>query len=306
MFSAYYDESGTHVGSPITVLGGFVGSMDDWAKFDCEWRKILTKYDLRYIRAKQLFHRQGPYRGWTEKKIDHLWTDILYVLQERKELQISKIILRDEDYQSYVSYCPISRRERLDTRYALCVRCAMHFLPMVHHRTRVKGVVNFILEDGHKNAGDALRVFLEMKDRSKYEWARSIGIMTFGTKPEDTPLQAADLISYWFYKTEMDKISGDPGDDDPMDISFLERELANCGFHIIEHLITPSDLANLRLNFSAKQKKKVFGKVRSIGRADTLIADVWGTEYADLLVGAEISEEQFDPSNEVPFRRRRR
>ena len=48
MFNAYYDESGTHNGSPITVLGGFLGEAIQWAEFEREWRKVLVKHDLRY------------------------------------------------------------------------------------------------------------------------------------------------------------------------------------------------------------------------------------------------------------------
>jgi hypothetical protein len=202
VFTAYYDESGTHGGSPITVLGGFIGMVEEWAEFNREWRKILAKNNLPYIHAKELFHRQGPYRNWSEKQINYIWADILYVLQEYKRFQISKIVLHDRDYyDSYISAGLSSRRERLDTKYALCVRCAMHFLPMAHHRLNADGVVNFMLEAGHKNAGDALRVSLELKKNEYYSWAQSIGTFSFGTKSDFPPLQAADLISYWFYKT---------------------------------------------------------------------------------------------------------
>jgi len=52
-----------------------------------------------------------------------------------------------------------------------------------------------------------LRVFSEMKEHKSYLWTRSIGAMSSGTKSEFPALQAVDLISYWFYKTEMEKLS---------------------------------------------------------------------------------------------------
>ena len=208
MFTAYYDESGTHKGSPITVLGGFFAPALEWADFDREWRKVLVKHDLRFVRAKQLFHRQGPYRKWRDKQFEYLWADLLYVLQEHKGFQISKIVLKDEDYyRSYIGDGPYSKRERLDTRYGLCVRVALNFLPMVHHRLKAPGSVNFVVEAGHKNAGDALRIFNDLKNSRSYSWSQSIGAISFGTKPDFPALQAADLVSYWFYKNEMDKIS---------------------------------------------------------------------------------------------------
>jgi hypothetical protein len=290
VFTAFYDESGTHKGSPITVLGGFFGGALDWADFDREWRKVLVKHDLRFVRAKQLFHRQGPYRGWTQKQIDYLWADLLYVLQEHKGFQISKIVLRDEDYyRSYVSDGPYSKYERLDTKYGLCVRVALHFLPMVHHRLKAAGSVNFVVEAGHKNAGDALRIFTELKGSKSYSWAPSIGAISFGTKPDFPALQAADLISYWFYKTEMTKIREDI--DDPFAISGLERELAQLGMGVLRHVITPLDLANLRQNFLAKNKRKVFAKVQAVLKAGEYLKGAWDTPAENELFGVELNED---------------
>ena len=169
----------------------------------------------------------------------------------------------------------------------------MHFLPMVHHRISAEGAVNFVLEAGHKNAGDALRVFAEMKEQKSYLWSRSIGAMSFGTKPDFPALQSADLIAYWFYKTEMEKITKNI--DDPFVISGMEMELANCGLQIMEHIITPLDLANLRQNFLAKHKRKVFDRVRSVIKAGDFIKGAWDTPIADRLFGVEFSAEQFDP-----------
>jgi Protein of unknown function (DUF3800) len=311
VFTAYYDESGTHKGSPLTVLAGLIGNARDWGYFESEWRKVLLKYDLRYVRAKQLFHRQGPYRKWPKKQIQRLWADLLYVLQEHSGFQISKIVLRDEDYfRSYISDGPYSKTERLDTRYALCVRVALHFLPLINHRWRQEGAMNFVVEAGHKNAGDALRVFSEVKGTSNYEWAHSIGAMSFGAKGDFPALQAADLISYWFYKTEMIKIANDI--DDPFEISPLEKELASLGFAVVEHVITPRDLANLRQNFLAKNKRKVFGHVRAVLKGGDFLGAVWNTPEHDRLFGIEIVDGTVDRDRpellleEEPFRARRR
>ena len=309
MFTGYYDESGTHAGSPITVLGGLIGNSHDWGYFEQEWRKVLVKHDLRYIRAKQLFHRQGPYRKWGKKQFRHLWADIMYVLQEHAGFQVSKIVLKDEDYyKSYVSDGPYSKRERLDTRYALCVRVALHFLPLINHRWRQEGAMNLVVEAGHKNAGDALRVFSELKNSTSYQWSNAIGAISFGSKVDFPALQAADLISYWFYKTEMNKISEDI--EDPFEISQLEREMASLGFAIVEHVITPRDLANLRQNFLAKRNKRgVFNQVRAVLKGEDFLGGAYNTPAADRLFGVEIDASKgitgVDLTVDEPFRARR-
>jgi hypothetical protein len=285
-FNAYYDESGTHAGSPVTVLGGFVGSADEWACLDRDWRKVLAKHDLRFIRAKQLYHREEPFRGWSDKQYRHLWADIFYAIQERRGLHLSKIVLRDTDYaQHYLQNGP-KRKERLDTRYALCMRCALHTYPMALDRKN-DGPVNYVLEAGHKNAGDALRVFNEVKQSKDIGWRKSIGALSFGSKVDFPALQAADFVSYWFYRTELMKIKR--GTD--LLIGPVEGELADCGLMVLDHVITKTDLENLRFNFRASTPKRVFYGVRGIVRGD-YFADHYNDPASEDVFTFEIEDVQ--------------
>lgn len=314
IFTAYYDESGTHQGSPITVLAGFVGDTDGWIEFDREWRKILLKYDLRFIRAKQMFHRQSAFAGWSAKQIGHLAADIMYVLQERRLFHVSKIVLKENDYRRYyVGDGPISKRERLDTRYGLCLRSSLNFHPMLLAKLDRDSSINFVLEAGHRNAGDALRVFNEIKDDRNQPWSRALCSISFGAKTDFPALQAADLVAYWLYKTEMQKITENI--DDPYEVSALEMELANCWIQVIERVINPLDLARLRQNFLAKKnKRKVFDTIRAISKPSgeqlaRLRLDEQAYDPTNVLIGSELSAEQASPEHDqIPyhFRQRRR
>src|SRR5438105_4466057 len=68
ILTAYYDESGTHGGSPLTVLAGFVGSGDEWVGFEREWQKVLKKHKITHVRAKHLWHRQKQHKGWSYQR----------------------------------------------------------------------------------------------------------------------------------------------------------------------------------------------------------------------------------------------
>ena len=122
VFTAYYDESGTHGGSPFTILAGFVGNPERWARLEGEWRKVLRKYGLTHLRAKHLFHRQKQHKGWDDKQIRRLMADVLYVLQERVDQHgdfffATKTKLNEADYlKSYVENGPL-KGERLGQRF---------------------------------------------------------------------------------------------------------------------------------------------------------------------------------------------
>jgi Protein of unknown function (DUF3800) len=259
ILTAYYDESGTHEGSPATVLAGFVGTTNDWVDFEIEWSKVLRKYGLTHVRAKQLFHGQGQFKRWSDEQFDHLWADLMYVLQERKQIFASKSVLREDDYRMfYVSDGP-AKKERLDTRYALCFRSFLHFLPAVRSGAIA---VNFVLESGHKNGGDALRVFDETKNDKTIPWRRSIGSLSFGTKQDSPALQAADLLAYCSYREEREIIE-DGSPDGTKFYDGIDMELVyGCGLTILEHRIYPDDLKALRQNFLRRHKRPVFGHAR--------------------------------------------
>src|SRR4029077_4277530 len=145
IFTAYYDESGTHDGSPVTALAGLFGDIYASAHFEAEWKKVLKKHRITHVRAKHLSHRQGQHKGWSHKQINTLWNDLLYVFQEHDQVSITKTVLKTEDYKrSYVGDGP-RKKERLDSKYALCLRTCLHFHPVWHHdRYKGDGAVNFV------------------------------------------------------------------------------------------------------------------------------------------------------------------
>ncbi|MGE0563896.1 MAG: DUF3800 domain-containing protein [Pseudolabrys sp.] len=253
ILSGYYDESGTHGGSPITVLAGFLGPVEQWGNFEREWRKMLRNHGVQYVRAKELFHKQKQFKGWSDRQVRLLWAEMLYVLQEQKDIFASKTVVLEEDYRIfYVSDGP-AKRERLDTKYALCLRTLLNTHPAIHRGFYLSGSINFVLEDGHKNAGDALRVFKEIREDPNFPVRDAIGFMSFGSKRDVPGLQAADALAYSVYRAEMRNLV------DPInpyfEVSELEEELDKMGKEIIGCAASPECLTDLRQNFLRKKKK---------------------------------------------------
>lgn len=251
LLTAYYDESGTHAGSPCTVLAGLVASVDAWAAFEWEWSKVLRKHKINHLRAKHLYHRQGQHKGWNDKQEETLWNDLLYVFQERKDLIISKTILMEEDYVRSYRADPLPK-ERFDSRYGLCLRSCLSVFAASQYAVNPLGSVNYVLELGHHNAGDARRVFDEFKKERESTWGKSLGTISFGAKKDVPALQAADFIAYWAYKTECDILAGDLEEGES---SWIEDLLVELEISVARHIITPRDLAILRQNFLVKKKK---------------------------------------------------
>ena len=95
-------------------------------------------------------------------------------------------------------------------------------------------------------------MFNEIKGDKNFQWREAIGSLTFGTKEDFPALQAADMLAYWFYKAERRGHK--------RYVSYFESELRKAGITILDHLILPDDLKNMRQNFLREHKKSIFGK----------------------------------------------
>jgi hypothetical protein len=257
ILTAYYDESGTHKDSPATVLAGFVGDTNDWVDFEIEWAKVLRAFKITHIRAKHLAHRQGQHKDWSASQVDELEASILYLLQERKHMFASKTVLRDDEYKMFYVGGGPEKKERLDTRYGLCFRSLLHFIPQME---RISGAhcINFILESGHKNAGDAFRIFEEIQEDRNIPWRDILGSFTVGLKQKSPALQAADYLAYLSYLEVREDIENGH-ENKVIHLNGIDFELvAGCGLTVIENVIQPKDMTSMRENFLRRKKKPIF------------------------------------------------
>jgi hypothetical protein len=85
----YADESGTDGDSPIAVVGGLLLRFEDFTWLEVEWRKVQSKHGIT-----QPIHMRefGPHGDFAETSVDarqHLFTDLVSVINEHKRAQLS-------------------------------------------------------------------------------------------------------------------------------------------------------------------------------------------------------------------------
>jgi hypothetical protein len=103
------------------------------------------------------------------------------------------------------------RRSRLDSKYGVCFRACLAFAPSyIASELQLAGktqrtqetTINFVLEDGHPNVGDARRLFDLFKADALPEWRHVVG--AFDVSKKNSPgAQAADFLAYCVYRVEL-------------------------------------------------------------------------------------------------------
>src|SRR5277367_970329 len=76
ILTSYFDESGTHDGSPATVMSGIMGTASQWLRVQSAIAKMKRRYGFRVFHAKTFKAARGEFAGWSDEKCRGLFTEM--------------------------------------------------------------------------------------------------------------------------------------------------------------------------------------------------------------------------------------
>ncbi len=195
VFTVYLDESGTHAGATVSAMAGFVSDARQWGKYEKRAGKLFKRYGVKVFHAIDVRRGHGDFKGWTvDRKIEFL-DEFQHIINETLESGVVAFI-RDDDYKYYSGlYWP--KRTRRDSKYTIMFRaCLAQIVDYIGHIPQAKEPrLHVVLEDGHINAGDAVRNYKMVQDRLP-QARRALAGLTFSNKTNCIPLAAADNFAY--------------------------------------------------------------------------------------------------------------
>jgi hypothetical protein len=208
MMQAYMDDSGSHSTSHNCVVGGYFGGVNEWRKFERQWKPILDEYRISEFHARRFYARNskkefvGEYKGWPNRRRLEFLDKLLKVIESRKIYPFASGVIGEEWVKENVEHRRLftgatkkfpsgAPSKPLFVGFMTCVvRVASHCHPGVK--------VNFVFDDNPQTVGWASICYSGMKalvtkDRSL---TASMGDLSFASSKTALPLQAADLIAY--------------------------------------------------------------------------------------------------------------
>lgn len=204
ILTAYLDESGTHAGSPAMVMAAMLGSSQQWQKFEAELGGMRKKYRFNIFHGKDLKARRGEFLGWDDHKCLSLVSDLSEAIGHLlMEGAIFTLDMKqyEEEYRQ-----PSFPKMSLDSAYGLSFRVCIHHLVdeiirrLGHHKKFEQTKLNVVLEHGHKNSGDALRIFGDIKKSMILSGNKLLGPCKLAKKEEALPLMVSDFLAYTTYQ----------------------------------------------------------------------------------------------------------
>jgi hypothetical protein len=199
--TGYFDESGTHDGATVSGMAGFVGDKRQWAKFEKRTGKLFARHRVKVFHAVDVRRTKSDFAGWSvDHKIEFL-DEFYHVINETLESGVAAFISKaDYDY-----YCGLNwpKGTRRDSKYGILFRACLSQTidTMASIPSSIEPRLRVVLEDGHKNRDDAVRIYDWVEDRIGEH--RALSGLAFGGKEGCLPLAAADLFAYSSWGAEV-------------------------------------------------------------------------------------------------------
>jgi hypothetical protein len=144
MIEAYFDESGTHHGSPLMCVAGYLIESDQCRRFQVEWEAVLSRYDVPYFHMSECAHGVGIFEKISKKDRSEICRALIEIIKLRAELGIAVSVSESE----YRSMAPM--HFKLDA-YSFCLNYCMQGVAAWASKYKVMEPVSYFFESGHKN-----------------------------------------------------------------------------------------------------------------------------------------------------------
>jgi hypothetical protein len=144
MIEAYFDESGTHHGSPLMCVAGYLVSANQCRHFQAEWDSILSKHGVPYFHMSDCAHGTGVFSDVSKAARSEICRSLIELIKLRAELGIA-VSVCESDYRTLAP-----PGFKIDA-YTFCLQYCMWGVVAWATKYNVGVPISYFFESGHKN-----------------------------------------------------------------------------------------------------------------------------------------------------------
>jgi hypothetical protein len=204
MLVGYFDESGTHDGSPIVCMAGYVASAEQWTHFTRNWNERFNRdCSAHGIQAFHMTDYQAKQKGF-ENLTNDQWSSLLPSLIMMINVRIEKafgVAFLISDYEEVIGpYRTLFARGPWGF-------CAMLCVVIVKEWAKRRGLserIDYVFDQGARYSGQVIAALNGTTEDFHDEFL--MGAVALGDRRLNPPLQAADILAYESYKHNYNKI----------------------------------------------------------------------------------------------------
>jgi hypothetical protein len=199
----YFDESGSHDGSPVLSVGGYLFEKEQCGALDGEWKLVLERFGLPYFRMSACAHNQKPF--------DHLSRDECIEVEKAVIALINKyallglgMVVNEHDYGTW-----FEGPNPAGSPYSFCCWQILAGIRTWIKRNQFQGEIAYFFEAGHASRPEANTLMNRIFSNSHLKEAYHYVGHSFVDKQKVRPVQTADILA-WHQATQIKRwLKGD-------------------------------------------------------------------------------------------------
>jgi hypothetical protein len=205
---AYFDESGSHNGSRILCVAGYIFRKSEAIKLGHEWRKVLRWKKLPYFHMVDCAHGNGPFANLTKPERIEVQTKLIEAIK-KYAIQGIAVTVDPIEYATFQKRLPFEPW-LYENAYSFCAQAIMTGVSVFIEKNPAVGSMAYFFEAGHKSRPQAHEIMQRMfaQQRLKDQF-RYVG-HAFVEKAKSPAVQAADLLAWQWYTDRRHEREGRP------------------------------------------------------------------------------------------------
>ncbi len=193
MLGAFFDDSGTHDGSPVVAMGGLLGTDKQWDFFAERWEAILKdplpgRPSLSQFHLSPCRNGAGEFVGYSQAERDHLTYRFRRVILDCQLITVAFVV----DKGAWDELVTGEVAEQLESPLSFCFYKCVESVSNIIRFLRPGEPVVMFFDEGTKTRLRDFALYLRMQ---KAQYPQIAGI-SFAPVKEVIALQGADMIAY--------------------------------------------------------------------------------------------------------------
>jgi hypothetical protein len=122
---AFLDESGTHAGSQVTTIAGYLISSEALPLLEDSWLAVLKKHGMVELHMKEFVPPHGKLSRWSEKQKRAVLEPLIDLIHERSLVGIGAAVEMTEFMTTSRAFAHSKSPDLVESPYQWCLRYCM-------------------------------------------------------------------------------------------------------------------------------------------------------------------------------------
>jgi hypothetical protein len=202
---AFLDESGTHAGSQVTTIAGYLISSEVLPLLEDSWLAVLKKHGMVELHMKEFVPPHGKLSHWSEKQKRAVLEPLIDLIHEHSLVGIGAAVEMTEFMTTSQAFAHSKSPDLVESPYQWCLRYCMVQAGAWAEKAGKPGSISYTLDAGCPSRGKVQRHYDLSRNNEDLSQKYRLGPLAFADSKKVPALQCADLLAYEMYK-EADRL----------------------------------------------------------------------------------------------------